>query len=97
MSKPPKTPASSRVSAAEQLARRSRKVLHYIMERRLTVDDRSQRAMIMNFVNAEANERMIKNALYRWLRACQLMCREVDQAERDLAKLLSRGCIESTR
>ncbi len=97
MSKPSKTPASSRVSAAQQLADRSRKILHYLKNRRLTAADKSQIGMVQVFASAKYNERMIKNALFKWLRACQRMSNQINKAKRDLDKLLARGRIESTR
>ena len=49
------------------------------------------------FASAKYNERMIKNALFKWLRACQRMSNQINKAKRDLDKLLARCRIESTR
>ena len=97
VSKPPQTPDSSRVSAAQALATRSRKILHYLKNRRLTPDDRRQIAGVQVFASTKYNEKLIRGALQRWLRACQRMAGQTDKARRDLAKLLSRGRIESIR
>ena len=97
MSKPPQTPDSSRVSAAQALATRSRKILYYLKNRRLTSDDRRQIAGVQVFASATYNEKLIRGALQRWLRACQRMAGQADKARSDLAKLLSRGRIESIR
>ena len=71
MSKPPQNPDSSRVSAAQALADRSRKILYYLKNRRLTPDDRRQIGSVQVFAGAKYNEKLIRNALRRWLVACQ--------------------------